>query len=207
MGAGEGFMSRLRDCHFAASGGPEGARVDARPTGQPGPMSPAGVLPGRGRHLTQGGSFHDDSRDRYAPSSRVTRARCLPQLRQLRHGRSPASLPVLRAGLSLRASGREVTGPAGPRALSPVPPRREHPMTDTSRADARPDTPADPPGTSSGLSVIWSDDFAAYATGQLAVGQVTCALCMCAPCRCPAFGTPAYFALIDVRHGRNRAGA
>jgi hypothetical protein len=69
------------------------------------------------------------------------------------------------------------------------------------------DTPAEPPDTSSGLSVIWSDDFGAYATGQLSVGQVTCALCMCAPCRCPAFDTPAYFALIDVRHGRNRAGA
>lgn len=52
------------------------------------------------------------------------------------------------------------------------------------------------------LGALWSDDFDAYASGQLDASRVHCALCMCAPCRCPAFGTPAYFALIDARHGR-----
>jgi hypothetical protein len=52
------------------------------------------------------------------------------------------------------------------------------------------------------LGAIWSDDFDAYASGQLPIEQVRCALCQCAPCRCPQFGTPAYFALLDQRHGR-----
>jgi hypothetical protein len=54
-----------------------------------------------------------------------------------------------------------------------------------------------------GISAIWSDDFDAYASGQLDASQIHCALCMCAPCRCPEFGTPEYFALLDWRHGRS----
>jgi hypothetical protein len=61
----------------------------------------------------------------------------------------------------------------------------------------------DPVEILNGLGGIWSDDFAAYASGELDASKLTCALCMCAPCRCPAFGTPAYFALIDFRHGRS----
>jgi hypothetical protein len=56
-------------------------------------------------------------------------------------------------------------------------------------------------------SVIWSDDFDAYAGGKIDASQIHCALCQCAPCRCPAFGTPAYFALINQRHGRTPSGA
>ena len=52
------------------------------------------------------------------------------------------------------------------------------------------------------LGAIWSDDFDAYAGGELDASELHCALCQCAPCRCPVFGSPAYFALIDVRHGR-----
>jgi len=52
------------------------------------------------------------------------------------------------------------------------------------------------------LGAVWSDDFGAYAAGELDASKVHCALCQCAPCRCPAFGTPAYFALINQRHGR-----
>jgi hypothetical protein len=63
---------------------------------------------------------------------------------------------------------------------------------------------ADPVAALDHLGVIWSDDFDAYASGQLPIEQVHCALCQCAPCRCPEFGTAAYFALIDQRHGRNR---
>jgi hypothetical protein len=54
------------------------------------------------------------------------------------------------------------------------------------------------------LGAIWSDDLDAYASGELDASQVTCALCFCAPCRCPAFGSAAYFALLDFRHGRQR---
>ncbi len=55
------------------------------------------------------------------------------------------------------------------------------------------------------LGAVWSDDFDAYADGELDISQVHCALCQCAPCRCPEFGTPEYFALIDFRHGRGGA--
>lgn len=34
------------------------------------------------------------------------------------------------------------------------------------------------------------------------VRHVECALCAEVPCECPEFGTPAYFALIDKRHGK-----
>ena len=54
------------------------------------------------------------------------------------------------------------------------------------------------------LGAIWSDDFDAYASGRLDISQVHCALCQRAPCRCPEFGTDAYFALLDQRHGRTR---
>jgi hypothetical protein len=64
----------------------------------------------------------------------------------------------------------------------------------------------DPQQALAALGAIWSDDFDAYASGQLDLSQVHCALCMCAPCRCPAFGTPAYFALLDARHGRRSSG-
>jgi hypothetical protein len=53
------------------------------------------------------------------------------------------------------------------------------------------------------LGALWSDDFDAYASGELTASQVTCVLCMCAPCRCPEFGTEAYFALVDWRHGKS----
>jgi hypothetical protein len=52
------------------------------------------------------------------------------------------------------------------------------------------------------LGTLWSDDFDAYASGELDASKLHCVLCQCAPCRCPAFGTPAYLALIDQRHGR-----
>ena len=54
--------------------------------------------------------------------------------------------------------------------------------------------------------VIRSDDLDAYAGGELPAEAVHCALCMCAPCRCPAFGSPAYFALVDSRHGAGKGG-
>ena len=31
----------------------------------------------------------------------------------------------------------------------------------------------------------------------------TCVLCQTKPCSCPAFGTPAYLALVNRRHGRS----
>jgi hypothetical protein len=53
-------------------------------------------------------------------------------------------------------------------------------------------------------SVLWSDDLDAYASGELPADRVHCALCQCAPCRCPPFGSDAYFALMDQRHGRRK---
>lgn len=52
------------------------------------------------------------------------------------------------------------------------------------------------------LGAAWSPDFDAYASGELDASKIHCALCMCAPCRCPAFGSAAYLALLDSRHGR-----
>lgn len=54
-----------------------------------------------------------------------------------------------------------------------------------------------------GLSVKWSPDFDAYASGEIELSAVRCVLCEEAPCACPEFGTPEYFALIDRRHGRS----
>jgi hypothetical protein len=71
-------------------------------------------------------------------------------------------------------------------------------------------TPADPPDpvvSVNRLGAVWSPDFDAYASGQLDISRVRCALCQHAPCDCPEFGTPEYFALIDLRHGRSKAGA
>jgi hypothetical protein len=51
-----------------------------------------------------------------------------------------------------------------------------------------------------GMSVVASPDLAAYAEGL--VDSPRCTLCGLQPCACPPFGTPEYFALIDVRHGR-----
>ena len=62
-----------------------------------------------------------------------------------------------------------------------------------------------PAGALAALGAVWSPDFDAYASGQLPAGQVRCALCLHRPCDCPEFGTPAYFALIDARHGRGGA--
>ncbi|WP_322753303.1 hypothetical protein [Frankia sp. Cas3] len=52
------------------------------------------------------------------------------------------------------------------------------------------------------ISVKWSPDLDAYASGDLPAHQVRCALCEKAPCDCPPFGTPEYFALLDRVHGR-----
>src|SRR5438034_11349757 len=57
-------------------------------------------------------------------------------------------------------------------------------------ASAQRSTLQDPVAALNTLGAVWSDDFGAYASGQLDASQITCALCMCAPCRCPAFGTP-----------------
>jgi hypothetical protein len=62
--------------------------------------------------------------------------------------------------------------------------------------------PLDPREALDQLGAIWSDDFDAYASGELDASKIHCALCMCAPCRCPKFGSDAYFALLDFRHGR-----
>lgn len=62
--------------------------------------------------------------------------------------------------------------------------------------------PVPQPRWRQGLSALVSDDFGAYAVGEIDASEVHCVLCQCAPCRCPAFGTDAYFALLDQRHGR-----
>ena len=64
----------------------------------------------------------------------------------------------------------------------------------------------DPVAALDALGAVWSPDFAAYASGQLATSQVRCVLCGLAPCDCPPFGTPEYFALTDRLHGRTRGG-
>lgn len=46
-------------------------------------------------------------------------------------------------------------------------------------------------------------DDLADAIARLAAGEpIACALCHNYSCVCPPFGTPAYFVLIDFRHGR-----
>lgn len=80
-------------------------------------------------------------------------------------------------------------------------------FTLTFLAMAEDPAPVDPVASVNRLSVVWSPDFDVCATGQLDISRVRCALCQHAPCDCPEFGTPEYFALIDARHDRNRAGA
>jgi hypothetical protein len=70
--------------------------------------------------------------------------------------------------------------------------------------DPAPGAATDPRAALEQLGAIWSDDFDAYASGELDASKLHCALCQCAPCRCPAFGTDAYFALLDFRHGRGK---
>jgi hypothetical protein len=52
------------------------------------------------------------------------------------------------------------------------------------------------------LGALWSPDLGDYATGRKTAAQIRCALCQHAPCDCPPFGTPAYLALVNTRHGR-----
>lgn len=52
------------------------------------------------------------------------------------------------------------------------------------------------------ISVKWSPDLDAYASGQMDASKVRCALCANAPCACPPFGSDEYFTLLDRRHGR-----
>jgi hypothetical protein len=52
------------------------------------------------------------------------------------------------------------------------------------------------------MSVLWSPDFDAYASGKIPASQVHCVLCGNSPCNCPEFGTEAYFVLTDFRHGK-----
>lgn len=64
---------------------------------------------------------------------------------------------------------------------------------------SRKETPVEQVNT---LGAQWSEDFDAYAFGQLSADRVRCVLCRTAPCSCPPFGTPEYLALIDRLHGR-----
>lgn len=52
------------------------------------------------------------------------------------------------------------------------------------------------------MSIIWSPSFDDYASGKISASEIVCVLCGNAPCVCPPFGHPAYFVLIDFRHGR-----
>lgn len=54
------------------------------------------------------------------------------------------------------------------------------------------------------ISVHVSPDLDAYVAGA-DLATIRCALCQLAPCDCPAFGTDAYFELIDKRHGKDPA--
>lgn len=53
-----------------------------------------------------------------------------------------------------------------------------------------------------GMSVLFSPDFDAYASGKIPASAVRCVLCQNIPCNCPPFGSDAYFVLCDFRHGR-----
>jgi hypothetical protein len=52
------------------------------------------------------------------------------------------------------------------------------------------------------LGAKWSPDFGDYAAGKVDASAIRCALCANAPCKCPPFGSAAYLALVDRRHGR-----
>ncbi|GAA2860391.1 hypothetical protein [Nonomuraea rubra] len=52
------------------------------------------------------------------------------------------------------------------------------------------------------LGAKWSPDLDAYLGGETDASKIRCTLCLEAPCACPEFGSDAYFALINRRHGR-----
>lgn len=52
------------------------------------------------------------------------------------------------------------------------------------------------------LGAKWSPDMDDFLAGKVELGQMRCVLCEEKPCVCPEFGSPAYLALIDKRHGR-----
>lgn len=52
------------------------------------------------------------------------------------------------------------------------------------------------------MSVLFSPNFDAYASGKISVSEIICVLCGNNSCCCPPFGTEAYFVLIDFRHGK-----
>jgi hypothetical protein len=52
------------------------------------------------------------------------------------------------------------------------------------------------------MTAIYSPNFDDYASGKISVSEIICALCGNCPCCCPPFGTEAYFALCDFRHGK-----
>jgi hypothetical protein len=66
----------------------------------------------------------------------------------------------------------------------------------------RPEVLADPGAALEALGALTSPDLDAYASGTLDASRVRCVLCLSAPCACPPFGSAAYFALLDARHGR-----
>lgn len=51
------------------------------------------------------------------------------------------------------------------------------------------------------MNVSWSPNAEAYMSGKIDASEIICALCGNTPCVCPPFGHPAYFVLIDFRHG------
>lgn len=118
-------------------------------------------------------------------------------------GSSPRSRHPHTARAGLPARGLRIRGRGGPANPSQ---RQERPLAQRSgprRAPAsRGPRRAGRGQAGERLGAIWSDDFDAYASGELDASKVHCALCMCAPCRCPPFGTPEYFKLLNWRHGR-----
>ncbi|GAA1005462.1 hypothetical protein Aple_051040 [Acrocarpospora pleiomorpha] len=65
----------------------------------------------------------------------------------------------------------------------------------------KPNPQSDPVTLVNALGAVWSPDLDAYLSGA-DPATIRCALCTLAPCACPPFGTDAYFALIQQRHGR-----
>ena len=51
------------------------------------------------------------------------------------------------------------------------------------------------------MSALFSPNFDDYASGKIPASEIICVLCCNSPCCCPPFGTDAYFALTDFRHG------
>jgi hypothetical protein len=100
---------------------------------------------------------------------------------------------LLRRGGLMPFEGRWIEGEDD---TAPGRPRRRRHLGARPRSAA-----ADPVGALRQLGALWSPDFDAYASGRLSASEVRCALCLKVPCKCPPFGTPAYFALVDQRHG------